>query len=1123
MRPRPTLATALLFLLGAIAADPPATAAADDAAVPGGPAAIRRLLSLDPSRPPETFFLDLHETLLAGAEWNASWSQVERRRAVVDFTDDLADFRKRFGRDATLSLSGSSLRRTRAVLDWLGVEIENRGETLVSEARDEARSVRRRAALDAIGFPISSLLAKLKLGESVRISSSDGVAPIPFGLAAWRELLDEPRLAASEVFLDLVKDVTASRLLVTLHALDPETREGLRAIARAGKGAVLRDRDVLDRLARFPGALALSGGEFLLPGGREAQPIWTDLFGVSPSQPSAFLRALFEKDGGRGAYVVEVLQQLPEPVARAFLFGAAGTGPTGLHPPQSTAGTGPAGQHPPQSITGTGASQSDAIARMRKLYRAIEEMRRAIDISRRDPYDFAHLARFLRVGPSGELALLPLALDGEAFPKGEAELGEIVTRSRSHAEAPEDTLARLIRGDTGGARNAPRAIRKFLLVSSLLDGRPALEDPGVVALLLRGSERFGPAYALLEDEPFQDPVLAKRYLFRLDRLERREPTRETEVAVALFQAGAELLALSYRAGSLDVQETRALFSSFLDLTLFARGGDLSPARGEQDLFAWVSTKFVPALDAGHRAAPPEGAVSPQADEPETGEDGEVVDENSPDERLSRALTGRPPPAVFEWGGGHYRFDPAADEVLRKRRFREKQRLASLEDLEEIHRGRDALVAAARRGDAPATRAASADLADRLEISEESGESGGSVDERVREEFERAREALEQLGKVSRPAAPSAVERDLAPVDAAIAERLLEALLGHVYSVAAGDPEDLYYEDPDFVRRHSFRTVVKGGRIVESAFSPTMLTSESTGGGSRVSGSLFGLADVLGLLHVDQITYAPGASITNENIRSGLVGPVRRVSAARLDDDALRFVAASCRATEELAATLAARERAERFQVWRELAKDLVPRSRLALLAELRPQDLAAGSLSRTLSPSDLYRIGRRIARGDLPAAVPAPDSAATAKEALERLVERHGPAGARDRLAEFGPRAVAWAGRARLTDMDLPAYESLAAYRAPQLFADRLYDWKVAVARAVADAGLPAQILPLVLPRAVDEMMSDLKMAFPYDWNAIVRRSSTFGAADVTRLLDEGLQAGRLHRDHARDAEGETR
>lgn len=1100
----------LLLLFGTFSAPTRGQSAAEDVAVPGGPAAIRRLLGLDPTRPPETFFLDLHEALLAGAEWNASWSQVERRRKVVDFADDLASFRKEFGRSPAVSLASSEdRRRARRVLGWLGTKVKRNGDELDVETRDDEHAVRRRAFLDALAIPLPALLTRLRAGERVVVTTADPPAPLPFGLAAWRELLDEPRLSGGDAFLALVKDVTASRLLVTLHALDAETREGLRAIARSGKGSVLRDGDVLDRLARFPAALALSGGEFVLPGGRDALPVWADLFGVPPAKPAAFLRALFEKDAGRGAYVVEVLQQLPEPVTRALLFGG------------------------PQS-------KSTPVARMRKLYRAIEETRRSIEVSRRDPHDFAHLARFLRVGPSGDVVLLPLDLDGEVFPRNEGELAEIVARSRRR-EASEDTLARLIRGDVGAGADAPRAVRRFLLVSSLLDGRPALDDPGVVALLLRGTDRFSSAYALLEDAPFQESVLAKRYLFSLDRLDRRKPSRESEVAVALFQAGAEVLASAYRAGSLDERAARGLFSSFLDLPLFART-DLSPGRGEKDLFAWVSTKLVAALDAAERrtpaaktprpvtdpatgGAPPEAAAAPPDEaeaEAEPDESGETVDENSSDERLSRALAGHPAAAVFEWGGGHYRFDPAADEVLRKRKFREKQRLASLEDLEAIHRGREALLAAAARGDSPAVRAAAADLVDRLELSEESGESAAPVDERVREEYESAAEALGRVAKISK-AAPAALEKDLAPVDVAIAERLLEALLGHLYAAAAGDPEDLYYEDPDFVRRHSFRTVEKGGRTVESAFSPTTLTSESTGGGSRVSGSLFGLPDVLGLLHADQITYAPGASITNENIRSGLIGSVRRVSAARLDDDALRFVAASCRATEELAVTLSGRGRSERFQVWRELAKDLVPRARLALLAELRTEDVSAVSLSRYLSPSDLYRIGRRVARGDLPANVPVPEAAATAKQALDRLGERYGAAGAREKLAEFGPRAVAWAGRVRLTDFDLPAYETLAAYRTPQLFADRLYDWKIVVARAVADAGLPAEILPLVMPRAVDEMMSDLKMAFPYDWSAIVRRSSAFGAADVTRLLDEGLQAGRLQRDHSHDAEGGTR
>jgi hypothetical protein len=57
----------------------------------------------------------------------------------------------------------------------------------------------------------------------------------------------------------------------------------------------------------------------------------------------------------------------------------------------------------------------------------------------------------------------------------------------------------------------------------------------------------------------------------------------------------------------------------------------------------------------------------------------------------------------------------------------------------------------------------------------------------------------------------------------------------------------------------------------------------------------------------------------------------------------------------------------------------------------------------------------------------------------------------------------------------------------------------------------------------MDEMMSDLKMAFPYDWSAIVRRSSGFGVADLGHLLEEGLAAGRLVRDHARDSEVESR
>ena len=1066
-----------LFVCGAVAACAAAQpASSDQVPVPGGPAAVRRLLALDATRPRDTFFLDLHEALLAGAEWNAGWSQIARRRAVIEFTEDIDDFREKFGRTVTLSFSERPLLdRTRKVLDWLGVDTKRKGDAIAAEIGSDPRGVRRRAFFDAVALPAPILVKKLLAGETVAVVPTDEMVPLPFGLETWRELLDQPDLSGREVFVELVKNIPGSRLLVTLHSLDTDTREGLRAIARSGKGSVLRDPDVLERLARFPSALALSRGEFVLPGGPEANPIWEDLFEVSPSNTAGLLRALFEKDGGRGAYVVEVLQQLPAPVTRALLFGGTTRGP-------------------------------GAIPRARKLYRAIEEARRSIEVSRRDLYDFGHLARFFRAGRSGDLELIPMELDGNTFPRNEEELAAILRSAEGRAEPSEDALVRLVRGAVGAGGDPPRTAHRFLVVSSLLENRTLLADRGVVALLLRGADRFGSAYAVLEDPPFQQAALARRYLFAVDRLDRRKPSRDSEIAAALFQSGVELLSTAYRAGSVDEAATRGLFSAFLDLPLFVRP-DASASDGARAVLGWVSAKFLPELRKGKA-----GVVAPT-------EESEEPPEDSDDELLSRALVGSPSPAVFQWNGGHYRFDPAADELARRRTFREKQRLATIEDVKAADKERAALFSAATEGKRAEAAESAAALLDRLALAEE--ENARRVDERVRDEYERAREALDRLGKITKPASAGQLEKEFDAADTVFAERVLEALLGHVYAAAAGDPDDLYYDDPDFVRRHSFRTVEKGGRFVESAFSPTMLTSETTGGGSRVAGSLFGLADVLGLLHADQITYSPGAAISNEIIRSGLIGPIRRVSAARLDDDALAYVDASCRVTEELVAALAGRDRSERLRIWTDLARDLVPRPRLASLAELGSAATPA-SVSRVLSPSELYRIGRRVARGgegNRPEGLAQLASVAAANEALQRLEERYGTGGARDRLAEFGPRAVAWAGRMRLTDLDMPPYESLAAYRTPLLFADRLYDWKIAVARAVAASGLPAAILPLVLPRAVDEMMSDLKMAFPYDWSAIVRRSARFGPAEVSRVLDESLQAGRLMRDHTHDAD----
>ena len=116
----------------------------------------------------------------------------------------------------------------------------------------------------------------------------------------------------------------------------------------------------------------LRDGRFVLPGGKDAEPVWADVVGVAPSDRIAFLPALFQTDSGKAAYVAAVLQQLPDALARELLLGRTGGG-------------------------------AKAVKRFRRLYRAIDPGGVNYELVLRDPYDFAHLARFLKLSDEGDL------------------------------------------------------------------------------------------------------------------------------------------------------------------------------------------------------------------------------------------------------------------------------------------------------------------------------------------------------------------------------------------------------------------------------------------------------------------------------------------------------------------------------------------------------------------------------------------------------------------------------------------------------------------------------------------------------------------------------------------------
>lgn len=1077
----PRLRSALLL---ALLLAPARALVGEPATVPGGAESIRRLLDLGSGGSPQDLFLDVNRILLAGPGPNAGWDQGDRRQVVALFVEDLEKWKEEQGCPALLSTRPAEWKRTKRALAWLGYGIRGDGPGFEAERRSGAREERRQAFLGLLGLPASEALERLSAGEDVTVACGDGEAEVPFGLAAWREVLglDEKRLNAGNAFLHFVKNVRASRMLVALHGLDARTREEVRSLGGATGGyggwRLLYD-EALDGLALYPEGLEVRGGRIVLPGGPDADAAWEEVVGAPPAEPARFLPRFFGSGGGKPAYVADALRQLPEATARAFVLGRDGGGEKGVE-------------------------------RFRVLYDAVGQSGRGIGRAQRDPYDFTQLAWFL--GPPAEgdvslpggIALWREAVRTSRFPADEAALALVLEEAAGSEDDPVESLARLLGRQVEGAVLDVPAQKILVFVSGLVRSRPVLADPGTLVLLARGLERFLPAWAPLEDLPLDDPATVRRYLFTLNRLDTNGTGREAELRAGLFLTSTDLLAAFCRSGSLPDEKARGLFRSLLELPLFA-DAKTGPAAGFAGFDRWLHGELLAALrDEETRFLRRDGR-EPRPFDPEY--DGPRPAPTA-DGLVAAALAGWQPPAVFAWRGGTYEYDATADGVARRRAFAQTQEHVPLEALAEAAVQKEKALASARDGDAPATREAVGLLLERLAAIPP----GREADERVRLVSAGARFVFAMLQPATRESVLPVLEEGLGRLDALRAERTLEALVVHVYSSNVLDPSDLAFTDPLFVKRHSLSWGGPRGGAGGSPFGPARVEKAAEGGVQHLAGSFSGLGDVLGLQHAEGLVYDARSYIANDRVRAGLVAPVLYATPARFDDDAFRFVDLACRATGQLAEALAERPEAERHETWSALARDLVPAS--------RRNGLAAGGrveAEASLSPSDLFRIGRRLALG---AGIGAPEvpAAREARETWERLVARRGAAGAAARVAELGPRPWAWAGRSRLADLEMPSYERLSEYRMPHLFADRLHDLKISAARAVVEAGDPAALLPLFLEPALDELVRGARMSHAFDWRPFAGAPRVLAGAERDEVLGAALASGRIARADAGEA-----
>lgn len=1169
-----TVDRAGLFLVATalLVASPRLLAAAEGAAVrspgqrvettvPGGPEAIRRLLGLDPGGPLERFYEDVHRALLAENTNESSWRNVEHRLLVDDFASTLALWRENLGDEVVIWADVEDASGIEKLVGWFGFQVERQEDERVVQPDVTAEGLRLQRYLQAIGVRSKDLLAAIRAKRRFSFRLPKGTAPAPYGLEAWRGILDdgEGRLSATTFFDTLLKDVTASRMLVALASMDPRTREEARRLSRRQGGPPegwrLLYNGIGEPFFRLPAALRMRDGKLLLPGGPAAVPLWEDAVGDPVALPYQFLQSFYSSRSGKAAYVADALWDIPEEARQAFVLG---------------------------KMSGEGA-----LKRFRRLYQAIERAGENFNRSRKDPYDFFQLVHFLRFSDEGELELpggcgvWREAMSSGAFPSSEAALEEVVRSGAGRKADPDDVLRRLFRGEVSGAVRDVPAQKAFLIVSALVRRRPALAEPGTLVLLYRGVERFVPMYAALDDLEVPPPV-ARRYLLALDRLDRAGRDREDELRAGLFQASVEILAGLVRSGTVPPLQGGALLDQLLARPVFARA--VSPAEGVQDLLAWLLESVQPALraeEAAFRAAvqaekaareddyrrllserdeailarrrreraavsgPAEEAVAAAVeaesvrarplplDPGPSRMDGELdgtraivdpavalpnlvhVEVPEPaatiDALFLRALTGRSTAAAFAWKGGGYRFDPASDELTRRQSFVDKQRAARLADLSEAAAARRSLLEASGRGDAAATAAAAARLGAAL-----GADAGPALplstapepEPDVARKVEKAKDRLQDFRERAKPKALAKIAASLGPVDDLAAERLLDSLLLHVYAAMGADPTDLFSDDPYFVRRHLFSWDERLYGTLASPWMPATIRGGVKGdGGARISGALAALPDVLGQLHAEQLIALPGAFLPNEYVKAGIAGPVRRMSASRLDDDAMRVVDTACRLAEGALAAWAAAGEGQQPELLSRACAGLVPAGRLS-------EALGPSGAHEALAPSDFYLIGRRL-QAIRPEGL-GPDAEAACREGRsgdESLLRRLGPPGRSGRLAEFGPRPATWMGAFRLVDVEMPSFERLAEYRVPMPFADRIFDLKIHAARLLSDARLPAALLPVVLEPALDDLLTSTSMAYASDWRAIVRRVRSYGPPELERWVEGAITAGRITRE----------
>jgi hypothetical protein len=459
------------------------------------------------------------------------------------------------------------------------------------------------------------------------------VVPLPLNPAIWRDVILQTPISPS-INTGLVSaslsDRRASLLYVGLAALDDETLAWL----ESDRDTLLHARKHAAIFAAFGRSVQVRAGRVMVPGGREAEPLWKSIAGADPADPGAFVQRVLSGDG-RLAFLYDTIAHLDGRRQRFAL---------GL-------------QREPSSREGRLRSLFESVVSAAPDWRADERP------FSRPPIDGAMLLSTIEVTPKGAGAA-PVAqrmwervfradeLTDVAFERvSEAEIREVSESLNVDAAWLADRILRV------PYARGRRRLDTFLFAQRVFGGQPP-SAAARVATALRGYVAFPALMISLERSGITEPAVFARAAEHAAQLHAIGSLPLRRTSVAEFQSAVALIERARRTGALDVPRAEGLVSSLTSL-------EVSPRVAYGTGFSrWLRDQFI----------------------------GSLVAHSSAEETVLAAVagvvrSGAPLPLV-EWEGRQYRVDPASAELRRLQLVRERQGGSTLDDALSVTPGRE---------------------------------------------------------------------------------------------------------------------------------------------------------------------------------------------------------------------------------------------------------------------------------------------------------------------------------------------------------------------------------------------------------------------------------------------------